>query len=78
LIKNVPLRKIVCHEKKAEIEEAVRELSGFEPGTKGYMACYSRGLEQVMRGLGRAELARMEQLKLNWRDEGYPEDVQKR
>ena len=43
----VTMKRVICWEKKKEIEQAVRELSGAEPGMPNYMANYSRGLEQV-------------------------------
>ena len=78
LISNVPLKKVVCATKKAEIEEAVWDLSGCEPGTKGFLASYSKGLEQVMKDLDRMEKARLEGMRLEWTTKAYPEDIQRR
>jgi hypothetical protein len=78
LTSNVSLRKVICSTKKAQIEEAVRDLSGCEPGSKGYLGFYSKGLEQVMKHLDRTEKAKLEGMRVDWIQKAYPEDVQRR
>ena len=78
LTSNVSLRKVVCATKKAEIQETVRELSGCEPGSRGYLGCYSKGVEKIMRDLDRTERARLEGMRLEWKQRAYTDDVQRR
>lgn len=76
--RNVTLKKVVCWEKRLEIEDVVRELSGAAPGHPDYLACYSKGLQQVIRDMDRDELRKMERSKEEWRATLYPVDVQRR
>ena len=72
------MRKIICWEKRQDIEVAVRNLSGAEPGTANYMASYSKGLEQVMKEMDPPELTQMEELREKWATASYPTEIQRR
>ena len=74
----VTLKKVICWEKRNEIEVAVRELSGAEPGMPEYIANYSKGLQQVTREMSREETLKMEEVRGQWTGEAHPPDLQRR
>jgi hypothetical protein len=78
LANNVTLRKVICWEKKREIEAAVRELSNAEPGTSDYLASYSKGLEQVMTAIDKKEMARLQAMREKWTQIEHPVELQRR
>jgi hypothetical protein len=78
LANNVTLRKVICWDKKAEIEATVRELSNAEPGTSQYLSSYSKGLEQVMSTIDKSEMARLQAMKEKWMEKEHPVELQRR
>lgn len=78
LANNVTLRKVICWDKKAEIEKAVRALSNAEPGTSQYLSSYSKGLEQVMTTIDKDEMARLLAMKGKWMEKEHPVELQRR
>lgn len=78
LAHNVTLRKVICWDKKAEIEATVRELSNAEPGTSQYLSSYSKGLEQVMTTIDKHDMARLQAMKEKWMQTDHPVELQRR
>jgi hypothetical protein len=78
LANNVTLRKVICWEKKTEIEAAVRELANAEPGTSHYLAKYSKGLEQVMTTIDKNEMAQLQGMRQKWMEKDHPVELQRR
>jgi len=78
LAPKVTLRKVICWDKKAEIEATVRDLSNAEPGTSQYLASYSKGVEQVMTTIDKHEMARLQAMREQWMQTEHPVELQRR
>ena len=74
--KRYTYRHVIGNEMKAQIQEAVQELSGALPGTQEYFSKYQEGLKRICDEL---PLDIIEEYKLaakSWNDEKPPAEVQ--
>ena len=69
---------MIAHEEKDAIEAKVRRLSGAAPGTRDYLCHYRQGLKTIKEALSPSKLQEYQSATINWEEEGYPPEVQRR
>jgi hypothetical protein len=71
------LRHVVAHERKGEVEEETRALSGASPGTREYFAKYQAGLNAVCDRLTGEELEEYKATAREWNERTPPKEIQR-
>jgi hypothetical protein len=74
----VSLKRVIMHEMRDEVADAVAELSGSEAGQGNYMAYYQQGVEQVTQSLSSERLVEMEGIRQQWMNRQYPSEVRRK
>lgn len=69
---------MVRAERKEELEEMVRNVSGAKPGSKAYFGKYQQCLSVLCEGLDKDEKQHYEEIAELWSQCGPPQDVKRK
>lgn len=72
------LKRVTGILRSKEVGQAVREISGVEPGHPEYIGKYQQGLDRVFKGLSQDDLTEMKKAQEDWAKNQYPAEVQKK
>jgi len=69
---------VAAHVFADDVKAKVEELSNAESGTAAFLSKYQQGLQEIVDGLDDTELRELEEQRVQWEREKFPEDVQRR
>jgi hypothetical protein len=70
-------RHVVAHERKGEVEDETRALSGAIPGTREYFSRYQAGLNAVCDRLTDEEVEEYKAMARDWNERMPPKEIQR-
>lgn len=70
-------RHVVAHERKDDVEEAVRRLSGSTPGTTEYFKKYQSGLKELCDALSKEDILKYKEMAKEWTGRCPPKEIQR-
>jgi hypothetical protein len=64
--------------KKAEVQEACKELTNSNPGTREYIVGYQKALSRVVKDLNEDEETEYQKLVMEWNKRSPPAEIQRK